>query len=114
MAKKVEIIPNLTGDLLLYVMDYEKLRDDINKKNEELKKLKEKILEESKKLGINKAKSQIFSFSWKNVKKTELSKNKLKEILVAKGMQKIVKDCEYEISFDQIFINKRKGGENIF
>jgi len=86
----------------------------MSKLEEEQKELKQKIIKEAKKEGISKARSQLLSFSWKMMKQTRLATKKLKEILIAKGMEDIVKECEYDIKFPQVYVKKRKGGENIF
>lgn len=112
--KKIEIIPNLSGELLQMVREYDKNRDHMNELKEKQNELKNKIIDLAKENNIIKARSQLFSFSWKEIKQTKLAEKKLKEILIAKGMENIIKDCEYEVKYPQIYIKKRKGGENIF
>lgn len=117
MAKKkkeIEIIVNLKGELLKLSMDYRKTQDNIKELEEYLKIKKEEIIEKAKKLNISKAKSQLLNFSYKKAKQTRLSTKKLKEILIAKKLEKIIKECEYDIEYDDLRITRRKGGENIF
>lgn len=112
--KKVEIIPNLSGELLQLVREYDSNRDQMNDLKEKQDEVKNKIIDLAKKNNISKARSQLLSFSWKIIKQTRIAEKKLKEILIAKGMENIIKDCEYEIEFPQVYIKKRKFGENIF
>jgi len=112
--KKIEVIPNLTGDLLLLVREYDKFRDQMSSLKKKQEELKDKIIELAKEKNIKKARSQILSFSWKMIKKTNLATKKLKEILIAEGRKDLIKSCEYDIEYPQIYVKKRKGGENIF
>jgi hypothetical protein len=81
---------------------------------EQLEELKIKAIDKAKRKGINKAKSQLLSFSFSHIIQTRVATKKLKEVLTAKGLVDLYKECEYDIEYDQINVRKRKGGENTF
>jgi len=114
MSDKLKSSLNLTGKLLDLVMNYEQLRNQRDNFDKIMKTQKELIIEEMEKLGINKAKSQLYSVSLSKVKQQRLSNNKLKEELEARGLIKIYNDCLYDSEYLALSVRKRKAGENLF
>lgn len=107
---------NLDGELLKFVIDYIKITSKIDHWEKLRKTLKKEIITEMKREGKenDKLKSQLYSLSYKYVESKKVSTKKLKEILYAKDLGNIYEECEYDSKYDQIYVRKRKGGENLF
>lgn len=107
---------NLDGELLKLVDKYIEIKEEIEIITKNKEDIKDLIKKEMRKKDLKKLKSQLYSVSLSHVQpKERISAKKLKEILVAKGLEKLWNDCLYVPNpYDKLDVRRRKGGQTIF
>lgn len=107
---------NLDGKLLKLTITYNSTKILLENMKDDLSSIRDKMIQLMKEENINKAKSQLYSVSLSVVKpKPKPSTKKLKEELLARGLNEIWEDCLYTPKpYDKLLVSSRKSGESIF